>query len=187
MSHAMLIVLGGLLALCESVPGVGVVLPGELIITSTSTLLSPHQLPLLFLAVLIGACAGDQMNYWIGRRLGPRLTSSWLARRIGTDRWDRAADLTVRRGAIAVLVSRILPVVRAVMPGVAGVARMPFATFTAASVAGSAVWATAWVCLGSAASALVSRPELLLLVFVPLLLIGSLGRRFQRQLNVGAR
>lgn len=186
MNHAMLIVLGGFLALSESVPGVGVVLPGELVITSTSTVLGRSELPLLFVAVLLGACAGDQTNYWLGRRLGPRLTASRLVRRIGVDRWERAADRMARRGAVAVLVSRILPVVRSVMPGVAGVARMPAATFTAASVAGSAVWAAAWVCLGSAASALFGRPELLLLVVVPVLLAGAIGRRFHWQLSAEA-
>jgi membrane-associated protein len=182
MNDVSLIAVGGILALCESMLGVGVILPGELIITSTSTLVSRGNLPLLVIAVLVGASAGDQLNYWFGRRLGPRLVSSRLGRRIGAQRWDRATELMARRGALAVLMSRLLPVVRTLMPGVAGIARMPFATFTVASVAGSAVWAVAWVCVGPTASVLLGRPDLLVLAAAAGLVLVVLGRRLRRRL-----
>ena len=87
------IALAGLLALAESLPGVGVFLPGEIMITALATSVPAVHTPLLGLAVAVGACVGDQFNYWIGRLLGPRLSHSMAFRKLGRTRWDRAVEL----------------------------------------------------------------------------------------------
>jgi membrane protein DedA with SNARE-associated domain len=148
------IALAGLLALAESLPGVGVFLPGEIMITALATSVPAVHTPLLGLAVAVGACVGDQFNYWIGRLLGPRLSHSMAFRKLGRTRWDRAVELIDRHGARAVLASRLIPVVRAIVPGVAGAASLSPARFTAASVVGSAAWAIVWVGAGAVAGSL---------------------------------
>ncbi len=55
---------------------------------------------------------------------------------------------------LAVLVSRLLPVVRTVMPAVAGVARLGYLRVLVASMLCAALWAGLWVGLGSSARAL---------------------------------
>ena len=148
------VALAGLLALAESLPGVGVFLPGEIMITALATSVPGVQTPVLGLAVVVGACVGDQLNYWLGRLMGPRLSSSMVFRKLGRARWDRALDLIDRHGARAVLVSRLIPVVRAIVPGVAGAASLSPARFTTASVAGSVAWAIVWVGAGAVAGSL---------------------------------
>ncbi len=148
------VALAGLLALAEGVPGVGVFLPGEIMITALATSVPGFQAPLLGLAVVVGACVGDQINYWLGRLMGPRISNSMAFRKLGRARWDRALDLIDRHGARAVLASRLIPVVRAIVPAVAGAAGLSPARFTAASVAGSVAWATVWVGAGAVAGSL---------------------------------
>ena len=92
------IALAGLLALAESLPGVGVFLPGEIMITALATSVPAVHTPLLGLVVAVGACVGDQFNYWIGRLLGPRLSHSMAFRKLGRTRWDRAVALIADRG-----------------------------------------------------------------------------------------
>jgi membrane protein DedA with SNARE-associated domain len=172
------VALAGLLALAEGMPGVGVFLPGEIMITALATSVPGFQTPLLGLAVVVGACVGDQLNYWLGRLMGPRLSSSMVFRKLGPARWDRALELIDRHGARAVLVSRLIPVVRAIVPGVAGAASLSPARFTAASVAGSVAWALVWVGAGAVAGSLSAGSLSLVIVGAGVLL---LTRRWLRR------
>ena len=153
------LLLGGALAFAEAVLGVGLVLPGEAAVTSIAAATSNARLPLLVLFVTVGAVAGDHLNYGLGRLLGSRLPRSRVVRRIGTRHWDRGVELLRTRGAAALIVSRLLPVVRTLMPAVAGVAHLRYRTFLAASVVGSALWSVLWVAAGSVVTALL-RSEL---------------------------
>lgn len=151
--------LGGVLAFAEAVLGVGLVLPGEAAVTSIAAATPDGHLPLLVLLVTLGAVAGDHLNYGLGRLLGARLPQSRIVRRIGTRHWDRGVELLRTRGALALVVSRLLPVVRTLMPAVAGVAHLRYRTFVAASVVGSTLWSLLWVGAGSLVTALL-RSEL---------------------------
>ena len=148
------LLLGFVLALAESGLGLGAVLPGEVAISSLATNVD-GVVPLLFLgiAVALGASAGDHLGYVIGRVSGPRLRGSRLIARLGLDRWDRASELMQAHGFWAILVSRLLPFVRTVMPAVAGAAHLRYPRFALASVLGAAVWSTVWVGAGAGLAA----------------------------------
>ncbi|NYD56622.1 membrane protein DedA with SNARE-associated domain [Nocardioides marinisabuli] len=148
------VLLAGLLAFAESALGVGAFFPGEVAITAVVAGLDRASQGAAVLVLALGATAGDHVGYLLGRRFGPRLAGSRLVRRVGVDRWATATRLVQRRGAPAVFVSRLLPLVRTVMPAVAGVAGMRYAWFAAASVSGSLVWAMVWVTAGGAVRAL---------------------------------
>lgn len=143
-----------LLAFGESAPGLGAIFPGEVTITALAATLDASDRPLAIAAVALGATAGDHVGYALGRHFGVRLASSRVIQRVGRDRWDAATGRIQRRGAPAVFVSRLLPLVRTVMPAVAGVAGLRYARFAVASVAGSILWATLWVTVGGAVGAL---------------------------------
>lgn len=174
--HALTTVaLGAGLALLESVPGVGIAMPGEIAITGLAAASDPTLTIALVPAVMAGACLGDQIGYWCGRHLGDRLPASRIGRRIPAATWSRATTSIGRRGALAVVTSRLLPVVRTVMPAVAGVAGMTPLRFTLASVAGSALWSLLWIVCGSTAAALMGAvgpvaPALLAVLGVSILL-----------------
>jgi len=161
------LLLGFALALAESGLGLGAVLPGEVAISSLATNVD-GVVPLLFLgtAVALGASAGDHLGYVIGRVSGPRLRGSRLIARLGLDRWDRASELMQAHGFWAILVSRLLPFVRTVMPAVAGAAHLRYPRFALASVLGAAVWSTVWVGAGAglAASGLLDNKPLVVAV-----------------------
>lgn len=150
----MTFLLGFLLALAESSLGLGAVLPGEVAITGLSAATDgTGASALLVLAVALGATSGDHLGYLLGHHTGPRLRAGRLVGRLGVARWDRATDLVARHGTTAVLVSRMLPFVRTVMPAVAGAAHLPYRRFLPASVVGALAWASAWVVASSAIAA----------------------------------
>lgn len=170
-------------AFAESGLGLGAIVPGEVAISSLAAgLHGPLALGAFGAAVALGATAADHLGLVVGRAGGTRLRESRLIARIGIDRWDRAGELVQRHGFWAVLASRLLPLVRTVMPVVAGAAGLRYRVFLLASVLGAVAWASLWVGAGAglAASGVLDDPWLaggLLAVAA----IGLLARRLVRR------
>lgn len=142
--------LGLLFATAESGLWLGLVVPGEPVVLLLAAMLdsAPGAL-VLFLAVALGGSLGDQLGYLVGRRSGGRLRDSAIVRRLGVDGWDRAVEALERRGAQAVFLTRLVPVLRCLTPTAAGVARVPYRSFLAASLLGSLLWSAVYVGVGS--------------------------------------
>ncbi|MET0353004.1 MAG: CDP-alcohol phosphatidyltransferase family protein [Plantibacter flavus] len=142
--------LGLLFTTAESGLWLGLVVPGEPVVLLLSAMLdsAPGAL-VLFLAVALGGSLGDQLGYLVGRRSGGRLRDSAAIRRLGVDGWDRAVEALERRGAQAVFLTRLVPVLRCLTPTAAGVARVPYRSFLAASLLGSLLWSAVYVGVGS--------------------------------------
>lgn len=140
-----------LAALLEAAFGLGVLVPGETVVAAGAAVLAGGPLlPAAWGAVAVGALAGDQVGYLVGRRYGPALARSGVVRRLGTDRWARATDLVRRRGFWVVVVARMLPGVRTLVAAAAGAAEVRYARFLAADAIASTLWAAVWVFGGAA-------------------------------------
>ncbi|MCW2829320.1 MAG: hypothetical protein JWP31_12 [Aeromicrobium sp.] len=152
--------LGFVFAFAESGLGLGAVIPGEVAISGLAAGLHGTALVALGMTVALGATTADHLGLFIGRTGGGRLRETRLIRRAGVDRWDRAAELMQRHGFWAVLASRLLPLVRTVMPVVAGAAGLRYRSFVLASVLGAIAWSTVWVGAGAgiAASGVLHHP-----------------------------
>lgn len=139
-------------AFAESGLGLGMFVPGETVVLAIGAAVDgPVATAAVFIAVTVGACAGDHLGYWIGRTQGERVRASRAVRRLGTQHWDRAMVFVHRRGAASVFCTRLLPVVRTLVPVVAGSSGLAYGPFLAASLAGSALWSGAYVGGGSVA------------------------------------
>ncbi|MEH3034770.1 MAG: DedA family protein [Aeromicrobium erythreum] len=144
---------GYLMAFAESGLGVGMVLPGEtVVVVLAAAMPNAWAASALFVAVALGATSGDHLGYWIGRRSGDRLRGSRIVRRIGVQHYDRATDLLRRRGPLAIVATRLLPVVRTIVPAVAGASGLTYRRFLPASLAGSVLWSALYVGGGTAAA-----------------------------------
>lgn len=111
-------------------------LPSELIMPFAGYLVSTGRFD-LFLAATAGAIGcnlGSVMAYEIGKRGGRPLAERWgKYLLIGADELDMADRFFARWGSAAVLIARLLPVVRTFIAFPAGVARMrliPFHLYT---------------------------------------------------------
>lgn len=146
------VLVAAVLAGAESVLGVGYVVPGEVSVVVSAGLLADRDVAVLLWAVVTAAAAGgDGLGWLLGRRAGPPLRRGRAVRRLGVEGWDRATDLVRRRGAGAVVAGRFLPVVRAMVPPVAGASGMPYRVFGPASVLGAAVQSAVLVTVGTVA------------------------------------
>jgi membrane-associated protein len=131
----------------------GIVVPGELAVVLGGVLAHQGRVPLwaVVVAGAAGAVAGDSVGYAIGRGVGERLLAHLPHRLVPPRQVERATALVRRVGGRAVFVGRFTASLRALVPGLAGVAGVPYRTFVAYNLAGGVVWATGFVLLGFAA------------------------------------
>jgi membrane-associated protein len=121
----------------------GFVIPGETALVFGGVLAGNGESSVAaVLAIAIaGAIAGDAIGYVVGRRYGPALQISRLGQIVGESRWRSAEDFVRRRGGPAVFLGRFTALLRALVPGVAGMAGLPYRTFALWNVLGGATWA----------------------------------------------
>ncbi|HSV70489.1 MAG TPA: DedA family protein [Methylibium sp.] len=117
-------------------------LPGDSLLFVVGTLCGAGlmSLPLAMALLLAAAVLGDQANYLIGRRVGPRVWQWEHSRFFNRRAFEKAHAFYERYGGITVVLARFMPFVRTFVPFVAGVAEMDRARFTAFNVGGAALW-----------------------------------------------
>lgn len=76
----------------------------------------------------------------MGRVWGRRILDSTLGHFVRAEHLDRAERALARRGEWAVLLGRFTVALRVLVPGLAGMARMPYRRFALANVTGGAIW-----------------------------------------------
>src|SRR3954462_6072973 len=144
-------------------PGVGLAIlaetvvppiPSEVVLPLSGYLAQTGRMSLLaaFLAATAGSMLGAALLYQLGARLGPSRSRRLLARLPLVDAADVERTFTwfERHGRTAVLLGRLVPVVRSFVSVPAGVVRMPWPRFLAYTMVGSAVWNGARVGAGAA-------------------------------------
>ncbi len=121
-------------------------IPGETALIAAAALASQGHgsivaiVALAFAAAVIGAAAA----YAIGRRWGRELLGRWPRfERLTHKGLDRSQEFFDRHGTKAVFLGRFVPVVRATLGWMAGVAQMRFGSFLVWNVLGAAAWSCA--------------------------------------------
>jgi membrane-associated protein len=98
------------------------------------------SLPLSMALLVAAAVLGNQTNYTIGRKVGPRVFQWEDSRLFNKRAFEQAHAFYERYGGITIVLARFMPFVRTFAPFVAGVAQMTRRKFTLYDVSGGALW-----------------------------------------------
>lgn len=141
-----------LIVFCETGLVVLPLLPGDSLLFAAGSLaslpdsqLSPH---LLFLGLSIAGILGDSLNYWIGKKIGPKVFSSQESRFFKRDYLDKTHAFYLKYGAKTIVIARFIPIIRTFAPFVAGVGAMPYRTFFLYNIIGAVIWVGSFVYAG---------------------------------------
>ena len=139
-----------LFAFGEAAAFIGFVLPGETSLLIGGVLAHEKVWPLwLFLiCAIIGAIAGDSVGYEVGKHFGPRIEVSRLGRLVGAKRWALAQHIFDKYHGGAIFFGRAQALLRALVPALAGMNKVPYRTFLKWNAAGGIVFSTVVVVLG---------------------------------------
>lgn len=149
---AYLILAAALLA--ESILLIGAFVPTLTLMLSAGALARTGHLHLpLVVTIAAGTViVGDFLSQRAGRLLGARLRTAGIGRRIPTTAWRRAEQLMGRRGGQALLVARFIPVLRTLVPYLAGTTDLPYRRIAPYSALAAGLWACAEAGAGYAAA-----------------------------------
>jgi membrane protein DedA with SNARE-associated domain len=156
----LVMVVAGLVVFAEDALFLGFVIPGETVALLAGVAAKLGHAPLVgvLLVVVVAAIVGDTVGYEIGRSLGPRVLGLGVLRK-RRKRLDDAQEFLARRGGSAVFLGRWVAFFRAVMPFLAGSARMRYLKFLGFNAAGGLAWGATVVLLGYAAGASYAQVE----------------------------
>jgi undecaprenyl-diphosphatase len=192
LSGTVALVLVFVLPALESSAFLGFVFPGETAVLLGGVLAYNHHVSLtaVLIAASAGAILGDTVGYEVGRHWGERILR-WIGRRLPfvrhriDDHIGNATEYVRRRGASAVFFGRFTTGLRVMVPGLAGMAGVPYPKFLVFNAAGGIAWSTTFVLLGYFAGAAwervagyASKAGLGLLVLILVVLV--IGRRLRR-------
>ena len=97
---------------------------------------------IIILLIIIASVLGNMAGYWFGNKTGPLLyerKDTFFFRR---KHLLRAHDFYQQYGKGTVFAAKFLPIIRTFAPIVAGIVKMPKATFTLYNILGSMLWVT---------------------------------------------
>lgn len=130
-------------------------LPSELILPLAGFTAAQGQLSLVgvVLAGTVGSLFGQLPYYFLGRLFGLKTLQRWADRygyllTLSSRDLERATAWFDRYGIWAVLVGRLIPGLRSLIPIPAGIARMPLLLFLLYSAFGTAAWSFLLTLLG---------------------------------------
>jgi len=130
----------------------GIPFPGEtmLLLASFYAAIDHHlQIPIVIACAALGAIAGDNIGYYIGRTGGKAVVERYGRYVfIKPEHLERAEKFFARHGDKTVFFGRFVAVLRAWAAFLAGVNRMHWRTFFIYNAAGGIVWATIYGLLG---------------------------------------
>ncbi|MFE0757108.1 VTT domain-containing protein [Inquilinus sp. NPDC058860] len=139
-----------LIALTESVAVVGLFIPGSPILIGVGAVVGLGHLPLgpMLVWATAGAILGDGVSYELGRRYRGTILSAWpMSRYPGLV--ARGEAFFRRHGGKSIALGRFLPMLRPMIPMVAGALGLRPGLFYAVNIASAIVWAPAHI-LGGA-------------------------------------
>ena len=128
----------------------GVPLPGETVTLMGGYAAGSGQLNLLGVmgAAIGGAVLGDNIGYWVGRRLGWDLilkVGRWLGQ--SPAQLEKLREQFLRHAGKSVLLGRFVAVLRVVAGPMAGAVGMPYPKFFLCTVLGATLWGITMVSL----------------------------------------
>ncbi len=96
----------------------------------------------LTLLLFIAAVAGDNTNYWVGRKLGLKAAQIKIRGRklVKQEYLDKTHHFYETYGPKTIIMARFVPIVRTFAPFVAGIAEMQYRKFLSFDILGGVIW-----------------------------------------------
>ena len=130
------------LALVESLPFIGSLIPGMLTMPAIGWLMAQHKIPpfLTFILIIIGAMIGDYIGYYLGFLC--RRTAYQRAESYHKTHWLEAGKSFVKKyGALSIVIGRFIGPFRSSIPLFAGIFSMHIIPFSLAALPSVLLWA----------------------------------------------
>jgi membrane-associated protein len=117
-------------------PGDSLLFAAGALIAGGNTGLNIYMLALILIAA---AFTGNTVNYLLGGYLGPKVFKE-KNKILKLEYYQQTHAFFEKHGALAVIFSRFMPIIRTIAPFVAGVSGMPFMKYSLYNIIGGTAW-----------------------------------------------
>lgn len=119
-------------------------LPGDSLLFAVGSLAahpdSSLNILILLCLLIIAAALGNQVNYAIGRLVGPRVFSARQSWFLNKKHLEQAHRFYEKNGGKTIVMARFIPIIRTFAPFVAGVSYMSWYSFTFYNLLSAILW-----------------------------------------------
>lgn len=127
---------------CETGLVITPFLPGDSLLFAAGSIaafgqLNPHLLALL---LVIAAILGDNVNYAIGKFIGPKIFNKESSLFFNKKYLLKTHNFYETYGAKTIVIARFIPIIRTFAPFVAGIGAMSYTRFFTYNIIGAALW-----------------------------------------------
>lgn len=128
----------------------GFFLPGDSLLFTAGIMASGGFLNIwvLLIGSFAAAVLGDNVGYWFGHKIGPRIFAREDSLLFKKHHLEEAKKFYELHGSKTIVLARFVPFVRTFAPIVAGAAQMPYSTFMLYNLIGGLLWAVGLTLLG---------------------------------------
>lgn len=137
---------------CETGLVVTPFLPGDSLLFAAGSIAAqpgnPLSISLLFFLLLAASILGNQINYLIGKLLGPKIfhtQKTWL---LNKKHLDETHKFYEKHGGKTIIFARFIPIIRTFAPFIAGIGQMQFTKFTIYNISSAILWIGSLLSLG---------------------------------------
>lgn len=166
----------GIFAVIFSESGIvlGAFLPGDSFLFLVGMLASKGILAIVptVLTIMVAAFLGYEFGYWLGKKYGWLAVSKCSTKYASPEYHKKAEDFYNKYGIYALILARFVPVMRTLVPTVAGMAKMTHAQFTLANFIGTVAWGFCVTMVGYLVGSHVSTKMMLLMPLVGFVVVG---------------
>jgi membrane-associated protein len=133
-----------LIIFCESGIIFTAFLPGDSLLFATGVLTAGMggvlNVHLLFIFLVIASVTGNGLNYFIGNWIGPKVFRSGNSFIFNKKHIEKAHLFYERYGGKAIIIARFIPIIRTLVPFIAGVGYMKYRQFFIYNLIGAVLW-----------------------------------------------
>jgi membrane-associated protein len=173
---------------------IGFFLPGDSLLFIAGAFAATHKaghphlnLAILLPGVAIAAVLGGQVGYWIGRRAGPVLFDRPASRVFKPEYVERTREVMEKYGETkAVVLARVIPIVRTFVNPMMGTIRMPARQFALANLGSGVVWSVGVTLLGYALGSSINIDKYILPITFVVIVLSVLPIVFEARKQRGA-
>lgn len=137
---------------CETGLIVTPFLPGDSLLFAAGSIAAqsgnPLNILILFILLFIASILGNQINFWVGRAIGPRIftaKSSWL---FNKKYLEETHAFYEKHGGKTIIFARFLPIIRTFAPFIAGIGKMNSLHFSLYNLISALLWIGSLLSLG---------------------------------------